>query len=129
MPLVVYAAAIKRAKATILAADTRAVSAEAYECIEAESGDTGGILRGDILDPDIRPLGSFVDGDEVYVEGDDPDDVLDDTDDTTIRDTHIWWRAVGDVPPNVEIEQRSSASSRSIRGHVHGAIELGVVSA
>jgi hypothetical protein len=35
----------------------------------------------------------------------------------------------GDVPPNVEIEQRSSASSRSIRGHVHGAIELGVVSA
>jgi hypothetical protein len=35
----------------------------------------------------------------------------------------------GDVPPNVEIEQRSSASSRSIRGHVNGAIELGVVSA
>jgi hypothetical protein len=50
-------------------------------------------LSEDIASEDIKTLGSFKIGDEVFVESDDPTDVLDDTDAQTEAMTRIWWRA------------------------------------
>jgi hypothetical protein len=68
-----------------------AVAAEPYA--ELDDGQ-GGITRGDIKDEDIRALDTFEPGSEVFVESDDPQDVLDDTDATTERETKIFWKAV-----------------------------------
>jgi hypothetical protein len=76
----------------ILPAAARAVPAELYTGIEDEAGNPGGITRGDLADGDVRGLGDFEDGHDVYVEGD-PEDVLDDTDDETSMVSRIWWRA------------------------------------
>jgi hypothetical protein len=67
-----------------------AVPAELYRQREADAGDPGGIVRADIDDADILPLESYEDGDEVYIEGPEPDDVLDHEEPEA---THIWWRA------------------------------------
>jgi hypothetical protein len=76
---------------TWLDADVRAVSAEPFAFVDAGQG---GITQGDIDDQTlIAPLSTFPVGAEVYVESEDVSDVLDDTDTTTERDTHIWWRA------------------------------------
>jgi hypothetical protein len=68
-----------------------AVGAEPYA--ELDEGQ-GGITRGDIKDGDLRALGTFEPGAEVFIESDDPTDVLDDTDTTTEQQTKIFWRAV-----------------------------------
>jgi hypothetical protein len=67
--------------------------------VDEESGNPGGITTGDIKEGDIRPLGSFMTGSEVYVESDDPEDCLDDTDEESQRKTHIWWLAEISLAP------------------------------
>jgi hypothetical protein len=69
--------------------ETRAVAGEKYAHLdEGQSG----ITRADINDEDIRTLGSFKLGDDVFVESEEPDDCLDDSDEQREKDTRIWWR-------------------------------------
>ena len=93
MPFVMILMPVGRETPRLLPSDVRAVGAEPYLALEEAHGNPGGLTRADLLDNDIRPLGSFEDGDEIYVESDDPTDVLDDTDDDTIAATRVWWRA------------------------------------
>lgn len=73
----------------VIPADTRAVPAAPYQHIDDAAGNPGGITRADLDTVDVRPLGTFEDGAEIYCEGE-PDDVLDDEDPEGSR---IWWRA------------------------------------
>ncbi len=74
-----------------------AVAAEPYDALDEGQG---GITRGDITDGDLKTLADFEAGAEVFVESADADDVLDDTDEATERDTRIFWRAIiGGVKP------------------------------
>jgi hypothetical protein len=68
----------------------QAVPAEPYAAIDEGQG---GITRGDIKDADIKTLDQFEPGAEVFVASDDPEDVLDDSDSASERDTKIFWRA------------------------------------
>ena len=78
--------------ATWLDGSLRAVPAEPFVG-DVDSGQ-GGITRADIVDATMMaPLSSFPVAAEVYVESEDAGDVLDDTDETTERQTRIWWRA------------------------------------
>jgi hypothetical protein len=54
----------------------------------------GGVTRGDLREEDIWTLDTFDRGADVFVESVGADDVLDDTDEATARDTRIFWRAV-----------------------------------
>jgi hypothetical protein len=77
----------------MIPADARAVLATAdYIEIEQEDGDPGGITHAEVDDADIRPLGEFQDGQEVYVEGE-AGDVLDDTSAERAAATRMWGRA------------------------------------
>lgn len=74
---------------------TPAVAAvEPYIHLDGPDG-PGAITRGDIHEADIRPLGSYVIGDEVYVESPDPDDFveIDDEGEYPPPMGRIWWRA------------------------------------
>ena len=103
MPLVQFSVSFDdKPKPRVLAAEARAVAAEPYLSVDEEAGDPGGVTRADIADGDIRPLGTFEDGAEVYVESPDPTDALDDTDESTDAETHIWWRAVILLPEVAE---------------------------
>ena len=66
-----------------------AVAAEPY--VDLDEGQ-GGITRGDIMDADLKALADFEPGAEVFVESDDPNDVLDETDTATERASKIFWR-------------------------------------
>jgi hypothetical protein len=92
MPVVSYAVPFSKPNPSVLSANTRAVPAALYRPIESEAGEPGGVTASDIDPQQVRALGDFSDGDEVYVEGE-PDDVLDDTDDDTAAATRIWFRA------------------------------------
>ena len=94
MPFVMFAMPRDNPTPHELPSDTQAVPAEPYLALEEAHGNPGGITRAELLDSDIRPLSSFEDGALLYVESDDPTDVLDDTDEDTERLTRIWWRAV-----------------------------------
>lgn len=69
---------------------TSAVAVEPYAHLDEGQG---GITRGEIRTEDIKTLGEFAPGNEVFVEADDPQDVLDNTDADTERDSKIFWRA------------------------------------
>ena len=78
----------------------------------------GGITRADVREDDVHPLGSFTRGDELFIESDVLDDVLDDTDEATARETRIWWRA------SVGLEQEDVAvgdGPQTPRGGVGGS--------
>jgi hypothetical protein len=76
---------------TWLDGSVRAVPAEPFDDVDEGQG---GITLGDIVDPAmIAQLDSFAVGSEVYVESEDVTDCLDDTDEATERETHIWWLA------------------------------------
>ncbi len=68
-----------------------AVAAEPY--VDLDEGQNG-ITRGDIKDADLKTLDTFEPGAEVFIESEDADDVLDDSDEASERDTKIFWRAV-----------------------------------
>lgn len=93
MPLVLFDANFSEHNPRVLPADARAVPAEPYVHIDDEAGNPGGVTRADLADDTIRPLGSFEDGAEVFIEGVADDDVLDDTDAETAAATRIWFRA------------------------------------
>ena len=63
----------------------RAVPADPYAALDDGQG---AVIRDDLEGEDIRTLGLFDAGDEVFVESADPDD----TDDETSAATRIWWR-------------------------------------
>jgi hypothetical protein len=69
---------------------TLAVAAEPYAALDEGQA---GVTRGDIKDADIKTLDQFEPGAEVFLESDDPTDVLDDTDEVTERAAKIFWRA------------------------------------
>lgn len=70
---------------------TRAVPcSKRYAEIDNEGG---AITFMDVRPEDVRPLGEFSPGDEVFVESDDPNDVFDGETDGARRNTHLWWRA------------------------------------
>lgn len=69
----------------------RAVRAETYADLDDGQG---GVTRADLKTDDILTLDQFALRDDVFVESDDPTDVLDDTDIATEVETRIWWRAV-----------------------------------
>jgi len=101
MPFILFSVSIgDQPNPRVLSADARAVAAAPDLSVDEEADDPGGITRADIADGDIRPVGTFEPGAEVYVESPDHEDVLDDTDETTEAETHIWWRAVI-LPPDV----------------------------
>ena len=91
MPLVLFDVAFDPRSPRVLPCDERAVAAERYAGIEDDAGNPGGVTRGNIRAVDIRALGEFESGEEVYVEGD-AEEVLDDADDETTRASCIWWR-------------------------------------
>ncbi len=93
MPFVMILMPADNATPRLLPPDVRAVGAEPYLAIEEAHGNPGGLTRAELRDDDIRALGSFDDGDQLYLEGE-PEQVLDDTDDDTIAATRVWWRAV-----------------------------------
>lgn len=68
----------------------RAVAAAPYAHLDDGQG---GVTFGDLKPEDVRALDTFASGAEVFVESEDPDDVLDDTDSTTEVVTRVWWRA------------------------------------
>jgi hypothetical protein len=68
-----------------------AALAEPYAAIDEGQG---GITRSDIKDEDIKTLDTFEPGAEVFVESEDPEDILDDTDRESEVATRIYWRAV-----------------------------------
>jgi hypothetical protein len=71
---------------------TLAVPAEPF-LGDVDSGQ-GGITCSDIADEStIKTLAEFESGTEVYIESEDAEDCLDDTDTTTEAATRIWWRA------------------------------------
>ena len=92
MPLVLFDVTFDPRNPRVLPCDVRAVPAEPYAGIEEEAGNPGGITRADIAAIDIRCIGEFEDGQEVYVESDASDDVLDNADDETCAGSRIWWR-------------------------------------
>ena len=78
---------------TWLDGSVRAAPAEPF-LGDVDSGQ-GGITRSDIADETtIKALETFVAGSEVYIESEDVNECLDDTDVPTETATHIWWRAV-----------------------------------
>ena len=89
MPLVLFDVAYDKPNPSRVEPDARAVPADVYAHLDDDAGNPGGITKADIPDGDIRSLGSFEHGSEVYVEADDPNDVLDDDDPDATR---IWWR-------------------------------------
>jgi hypothetical protein len=91
MPLLEFVVTFDPRNPRVLPCDTLAVAAGRYLRVEEDAGDPGGIVRADIAGDDIRALGEFEDGDDVYVEGD-AEDVLDDADDETSTASRIWWR-------------------------------------
>ena len=92
MPLVLFNVAFDPRTPRVLPREAFAVPAGPYIQVEEEAGDPGGIVRADITSVDIRALGEFEDGSDVYVESDTTDDVLDDTDGETTAVSRIWWR-------------------------------------
>jgi hypothetical protein len=92
MPLVLFDVAFDPRSPRVLPVDIRAVPAEPYAGIEDDAGNPGGVTRADIRSEDVRCLGEFDDGSDVYVESDATDDVLDDTDDEAAAASRIWWR-------------------------------------
>ena len=93
LPFVMILMPVGRETPRLLPPDVRAVPAEPYLAAEEAQGNPGGITRAELVDSDIRPLGSFEDGALLYIESDDPTDALDDTDDDSIAATRVWWRA------------------------------------
>ena len=75
---------------TWLDSDVRAVPAASYCALDEGQG---GVTRADIRTDDIVTLDQFAPGDDVFVESEDPEDILDDTDVATEVETRIWWRA------------------------------------
>jgi hypothetical protein len=75
---------------------TRAVRAELYAGVDEGQG---GVTFGDLKKEDIGTLVGFDPGAKVIIESHESDDVLDDTDPTTERDTRIWWRATIGADP------------------------------
>jgi hypothetical protein len=92
MHLLLFDVAFDPRNPRMLPCDARAVPAGGYLQVEEDAGDPGGIVRADIAGHDIRALGEFEDGQEVYVESDASDDVLDDRDDETSAGSRNWWR-------------------------------------
>jgi hypothetical protein len=93
MPLVAFTVTFgDQANPRVIPADAHAVPAELYARVDDDAGNPGGITRGDIAGDDIRALGEFEDGADVYVEAE-ADDVLDDADEETTLASRIWWRA------------------------------------
>lgn len=92
MPLLLLNVCFDRANPRALPVDARAVPAEPYAHLDEEAGSPGGITRADIDLVDVRALGSFGDGAEVFVESDDPEDLLELGDDDP-QQGRIWWRA------------------------------------
>jgi len=71
--------------------DTRAVPcSERYAEID---NDCGAVTYMDVRSEDVKPLGEFAQGDEVFVESHDPAHVLDRETETAKRNTRVWWRA------------------------------------
>ena len=97
MPLVLFDIAFDPRNPRVLPCDARAVPAGPYAGSEDDAGNPGGVTRSEIRAVDIRCLGEFEDGSEVYVEGD-VEDAVHDEDDATTLATRVWWRAtVGGV--------------------------------
>jgi hypothetical protein len=71
--------------------NARAVPAEPYRDVD---NDCGGITAMDVRPEDVRRLGEFGPGQEVFVEGDDPDHAWERETEEGRRNTRIWWRAV-----------------------------------
>ena len=91
MPLVLFDLAFDPRNPRVLPCDARAVAAEPCAEVDDDAGNPGGVTRGDIRSEDVRGLGEFERGQQVYVEGD-PEAVLDDADDETTAACRIWWR-------------------------------------
>ena len=91
MPLVLFDIAFDPRNPRVLPCDAHAVAAGPYIQVEEDAGDAGGVTRADIKVVDIRALGEFEDGKEVFVEGD-AEHVLDDADDETTLASRVWWR-------------------------------------
>ena len=89
VPLVLFDVSYRRQNPSHVEPDARAVSAERYGYVDDDAGNPGGITRAEIGEGDIRQLSEFGDATEVFVESEDPDDVLDDEDPNGSR---IWWR-------------------------------------
>ncbi len=88
MPTVIFNVTFELPNPRDLDPEPLAVPAAGYAHLDDEAGNPGGIMRIEINPADIRQLGSFEVGDEVFVEGD-ADDVLDDDEPEATR---IWWR-------------------------------------
>jgi hypothetical protein len=91
MPLVIFDVTYKGPPPCEVSGETCAVRAAPYVCVDDEAGNPGGVTRADLNDDDIRPLGAFKIGDEVFIEGL-PQETLN-VDDETGR-ARIWWRAL-----------------------------------
>lgn len=88
MPTVIFNVSFEKPNPREIGPEPLAVPAAAYAHLDDEAGNPGGIMRIEINPADIRPLGQFLVGDEVFVQGD-ANDVLDDDEPEATR---IWWR-------------------------------------
>jgi hypothetical protein len=71
--------------------DTRAVPcSERYAEIDNECG---AITFMDLRPEDVKSLGEFSRGDEIFVESGDHTDAFDRETEAATRNTHVWWRA------------------------------------
>jgi hypothetical protein len=64
--------------------------AERYVEIDNECG---AITYMDVRPRDVKPLGEFSSGDEVFIESDDTSHAFDSETEYARRNTHVWWRA------------------------------------
>jgi hypothetical protein len=88
MPTVIFNISFEKPNPRDLDPEPPAVPAARYAHLDDEAGNPGGIMQGEIDPADIRTLGQFQVGDEVFVQGD-AADVLDDDEPDATR---IWWR-------------------------------------
>ena len=99
MPIVIFDVAYyEKTNPDHVERDARAVSGTTYNDLDNDAGNPGGITRDQISEADIRTLGEFAVGTEVFIEGE-PRENLDDADET--GGSRIWWRGtvVGTLAP------------------------------
>lgn len=70
--------------------ETAACCTQGYENID---DGTGAITTSEVGEGDVAALSTYPVGESVYIQSDDPDDVLDDSTDETEAQTRIWWLA------------------------------------
>jgi hypothetical protein len=80
---------------TELPGDTRAVMASAYAWCDIGQG---GVTAEEIDLADVAAIITYPLGSELFVESDNPDDCLDDTNGATAAATRIWWRVITESP-------------------------------